>query len=64
MPIRTHIRWLFLQQLQVKKEENVKHAFRVFDKDQDGFISAPELKAFFNQLGELTLTEEDARFGH
>ena len=49
---------------QVKKEENVMHAFRVFDKDQDGFISAPELKSFFHQLGELTLTEEDARFGH
>ena len=48
----------------MKKEENVKHAFRVFDKDQDGFISAPELKTFFHQLGELTLTEEDARFGH
>ena len=45
----------------MKKEENLIHAFRAFDKDQDGFISVKELKEFFHGIGELTLTDQDAK---
>jgi len=42
-----------------KKEENLLQAFHVFDKDGDGFISCSELKEFFHNIGEMTLTDDD-----
>ena len=39
-------------------EEELKEAFRVFDKDGNGFISAAELKLVMTNLGEK-LTEEE-----
>ncbi|KAL8136658.1 hypothetical protein V2J09_002659 [Rumex salicifolius] len=39
-------------------EEDLKVAFRVFDKDQNGFISAAELRHVMTNLGEK-LTDED-----
>jgi len=44
---------------EVKKEDNLLQAFRVFDKDMDGFISCEELKDFFHGIGEQTLTDCD-----
>ncbi len=40
-------------------EEEIKEAFRVFDRDNDGFISAAELRHVMTTLGER-LTEEEA----
>ncbi|URE48218.1 receptor kinase 1 [Musa troglodytarum] len=39
-------------------EEELKEAFRVFDKDQDGFISAAELRHVMTNLGEKLTDEE------
>ncbi|PSR86744.1 Calmodulin like [Actinidia chinensis var. chinensis] len=39
-------------------EEELKETFRVFDKDQDGFISAADLSHVMTNLGE-NLTDED-----
>ncbi|XP_046582448.1 calmodulin-A-like isoform X1 [Haliotis rubra] len=39
-------------------EEEVREAFKVFDKDCNGFISASDLKQVMNNLGEK-LTDED-----
>ena len=33
-------------------KEELKEAFRVFDKDQNGFISAGELRHVMTNLGE------------
>ena len=41
-------------------EEDVVHAFRVFDRDGDGLISAEELKLTMNNLGE-PLTDYEVR---
>ncbi|GFP91414.1 calmodulin-2/4 [Phtheirospermum japonicum] len=41
-------------------EEELKEAFRVFDKDQNGFISAAELHHVMTNLGEK-LTDEEVR---
>ncbi|CBI34166.3 hypothetical protein VitviT2T_021291 [Vitis vinifera] len=40
-------------------EEELKEAFKVFDKDQDGYISANELRNVMFNLGER-LTDEEA----
>ena len=40
-------------------EEEMRDAFRVFDKDGNGFISAAELKIVMTKLGEK-LTDEEA----
>ncbi|KAH9738635.1 calmodulin-7 [Citrus sinensis] len=38
--------------------EELKEAFRVFDKDQNGFISAAELRHVMTNLGEKLTDEE------
>ncbi len=43
-----------------KVEEDVVHAFRVFDRDGDGLISEEELKLTMNNLGE-PLTDREVR---
>ncbi|KAJ3863874.1 calmodulin [Lentinula novae-zelandiae] len=42
----------------IDSEEEIKEAFRVFDKDGNGFISAAELRHVMTNLGEK-LTEEE-----
>ncbi|KAL6281743.1 hypothetical protein ACE6H2_018624 [Prunus campanulata] len=39
-------------------EEELKEAFKVFDKDQNGFISAAELRHVMANLGEKLTDEE------
>ena len=39
-------------------EEELKEAFRVFDKDGNGFISAAELRHIMTNLGEKLTDEE------
>ena len=41
-------------------EEEIREAFRVFDKDGNGFISAAELRHVMTNLGEK-LTDEEVR---
>ena len=41
-------------------EDELKEAFRVFDKDGDGFVSYPELKIVLKSLGEKLTDEEVA----
>ncbi|XP_044472049.1 calmodulin-like protein 12 isoform X1 [Mangifera indica] len=47
-----------LKRLDTDTEEEMKAAFKVFDKDQNGFISAAELRLFMTNLGEKMTDEE------
>ncbi|KAI4342702.1 hypothetical protein MLD38_027294 [Melastoma candidum] len=51
--------WMTLKIKESDKEEELKEAFKVFDKDQNGFISPNELRQVMMSLGEK-LTEEEA----
>ena len=42
----------------VDSEEEIREAFRVFDKDGNGFISAAELRHVMTNLGEKLTDEE------
>jgi len=44
--------------LDTDTEEEIKEAFRVFDKDGNGFISAAELRHVMTNLGEKLTDEE------
>ncbi|KAI4350057.1 hypothetical protein L6164_010582 [Bauhinia variegata] len=53
----------FLNLMATKMKENevedqLREAFRVFDKDQDGYISPPELRHVMRTLGEKVTDEE------
>jgi len=39
-------------------EQEIKEAFKVFDKDGNGYISAAELKHVMNNLGEKLADQE------
>ncbi|WOL14750.1 hypothetical protein Cni_G23531 [Canna indica] len=39
------------EEVEVEEEEDMKEAFRVFDEDGDGFISAAELQSVLSKLG-------------
>ena len=39
-------------------EEEIREAFRVFDKDGNGFVSAAELRHVMTKLGEKLSDEE------
>ncbi|XP_012440358.1 calmodulin [Gossypium raimondii] len=41
-----------------ESEEELKEAFKVFDKDQNGFISATDLRHAMTNLGEILTDEE------
>jgi calmodulin len=43
---------------EVDSEEELKNAFKVFDKDNSGTISSAELRAVLQHLGE-NLTDEE-----
>ena len=40
------------------KEDEIREAFRVFDKDDNGYISAAELRHVMTNLGEKLTDEE------
>lgn len=42
----------------IDSEEEIREAFRVFDKDGNGHITAPELRHIMNNLGEKLTDEE------
>ncbi|XP_061340404.1 calmodulin-like [Gastrolobium bilobum] len=43
---------------ETEAEEELKEAFRVFDKDQDGYISLSELRSVMRTIGEKVTDEE------
>ncbi|CAA0828293.1 Calmodulin-like protein 8 [Striga hermonthica] len=49
---------VFFVGIDVDAEEELKEAFKVFDKDQDGYICAEELQHVMISLGEKLSDEE------
>ncbi|RZB49559.1 Calmodulin-like protein 8 isoform B [Glycine soja] len=43
---------------ETEAEEELKEAFRVFDKDHDGYISPSELRSVMRTIGEKVTDEE------
>ena len=43
---------------EAEEEEDLKEAFKIFDRDKDGFIDMKELKKVANMLG-ATLTKDE-----
>ncbi|KAK8591306.1 hypothetical protein V6N13_031354 [Hibiscus sabdariffa] len=43
---------------ETEAEDDLREAFRVFDKDQDGYISPHELRLVMNNIGEKVTDEE------
>lgn len=59
--IFTQIEFLTMMARKMKdtdSEEEIREAFRVFDRDGNGFISAAELRHVMTSIGEK-LTEEE-----
>ena len=52
---------LFSNPISHFSEEEIREAFRVFDKDGNGFISAAELRHVMTNLGEKLTDEEVSR---
>ena len=50
--------WHVSNQYLHRSEEEIREAFRVFDKDGNGFISAAELRHVMTNLGEKLTDEE------
>ncbi|KAJ9700489.1 hypothetical protein PVL29_006014 [Vitis rotundifolia] len=50
--------FFFLVNQETDAEEELKEAFKVFDKDQNGYISATELRHVMINLGEKLTDEE------
>ena len=49
---------MFKKMQESNTEEEVREAYRVFDKDRDGFISASELRMIFAALPERLSAQE------
>ena len=51
---------MMVRREEVDKIDDIAQAFKVFDKDGDGLISAEEIRITMNNLGE-ELTEEEVK---
>lgn len=49
---------MMARKMDTDSEEEIREAFRVFDRDGNGFISAAELRHVMTSIGEK-LTEEE-----
>ena len=45
-------------ELPAEVRDELQHAFELFDKDHDGFISVEELRAVFQSLGQVPTEQE------
>ena len=57
-PLPTQPGWQSNNEYFHPSEEEIREAFRVFDKDGNGFISAAELRHVMTNLGEKLTDEE------
>eukprot|EP00755_Sulcionema_specki_P028887 Sspe_Gene.90918::Locus_62403_Transcript_1_2_Confidence_0.600_Length_1574::g.90918::m.90918/K02183/CALM; calmodulin len=60
----TRVSWAQFERLMVhcmneyKTEEELREAFRTFDKDQSGYVSLSELRFFLTTVGDVLEPEE------